>query len=453
MKIVIVGDGKVGYTLTKQLSQEGHDIVIIDSNRVVLKESQEELDVATVGGNGVSVEVQREAGVASSDLFIAATSSDETNLLCCIVAKKLGCRHTIARVRNPEYDQHIRFMRDELGLSMVINPEKAAALEIYRLLQFPTFLKRDSFARGSAELVELKLNEGNPLIDKRLEQFRNVMDVKALVCAVDRGGKVTIPNGAFELKLGDKLTIAADANDLVRLLKGLNIYTPKAHRVMIIGGSRMAYYLAQRLISGRIRLTIIEKKLSVCEELSELLPEATIIHGNGTDQALLLSEGIASMDAVVTLTGMDEENLIVSMYADYLGVPKSITKISRTEYSAVFENKGIGSIVSPKLLTSNEIVRYVRAMDDSAGVSAVTLHRIANDKAEALEFSVTATTPRLGIPLHELKLKKDILLACIIRARKVIIPAGGDFLQKGDSVIVVTGANNTIAELKNIFRE
>ena len=353
MKIVIVGDGKVGYTLTKRLSEEGHDIVVIDRDRNVLLQSQEMLDVAVVDGNGASVEVQLEAGVATSDLLIAATSGDEINLLCCVVARKLGCRHTIARVRNPEYDQQIGFLKDELGLSMVINPEKQAALEIFRLLQFPTFLKRDSFAKGSVELVELKIKEGNVLAGKRLDQFRTLANVNALVCAVDRGDTITIPKGNFTLQVGDKITIAADAGDLVKLIKNLGVYTPKAQHVMIIGGSRTAKYLAQRLIRSKAKLTIIEKDKDRCLALSEDLPEATVVHGNGTVQELLLEEGIAKMDAVVTLTGMDEENLIVSMFADYLGVPKSVTKINRTEYNNVYESRGIDSTVSPKLLTAD----------------------------------------------------------------------------------------------------
>lgn len=451
MKIVIVGDGKVGYTLTKRLSQEGHDIVVIDNNRSVLLQSQESLDVAVVDGNGASVEVQREAGVGSSDLLIAATSGDETNLLCCMVARKLGCRHTIARVRNPEYDQQTRFLKDELGLSMVVNPEKAAALEIFRLLQYPSFLKRDSFAKGSVELVELKIKENNVLANTRLDQFRMLANVNALVCAVDRGGTVTIPKGSFSLQVGDKLTIATDAGDLVRLVKNLGVYTPKAQHVMIIGGSRTAKYLAQRLIRSKVKLTIIEKEEKRCLELSESLPDATIVHGNGTVQELLIEEGIRKMDAVVTLTGMDEENLIVSMFADFIGVPKSVTKINRTEYNNVYENKGIDSIVSPKLLTTNEIIRYVRAMDDTTGGSVVTLYRIVDGKAEALEFSVKNDAPYIGIPLHKLRLKPDILIASIIRARRVIIPSGSDEIQKGDTVIIVTTADHTIAELRDIF--
>ena len=451
MKVVIVGDGKVGYTLTKSLSEEGHDLVVIDNNKRILLASQESLDVAVVDGNGASVEVQREAGVDTADLLIAATNGDETNLLCCMVAKKLGCKHTIARVRNPEYDQQIRFMRDELGLSMVINPEKAAALEIFRLLQFPSFLKRDSFAKGSVELVELKIKENNVLANTRLDQFRMLANVNALVCAVDRGGTVTIPKGSFSLQVGDKLTIATDAGDLVRLVKNLGVYTPKAQHVMIIGGSRTAKYLAQRLIRSKVKLTIIEKEEKRCLELSESLPEATIVHGNGTVQELLIEEGIRKMDAVVTLTGMDEENLIVSMFADFIGVPKSVTKINRTEYNNVYENKGIDSIVSPKLLTTNEIIRYVRAMDDTTGGSVVTLYRIVDGKAEALEFSVKNDAPYIGIPLHKLRLKPDILIASIIRARRVIIPSGSDEIQKGDTVIIVTTADHTIAELRDIF--
>lgn len=451
MKIVIVGDGKVGYTLTKRLSQEGHDIVVIDNNRSVLLQSQEALDVAVVDGNGASVEVQREAGVGSSDLLIAATSGDETNLLCCMVARKLGCRHTIARVRNPEYDQQTRFLKDELGLSMVINPEKAAALEIFRLLQYPSFLKRDSFAKGSVELVELKIKENNVLANTRLDQFRTLSNVNALVCAVERGGMVSIPKGNFSLQVGDKLTIATDAGDLVRLIKNLGVYTPKAQHVMIIGGSRTAKYLAQRLISSKVKLTIIEKNEKRCQELSETLPEATIVHGNGTEQGLLIEEGIRKMDAVVTLTGMDEENLIVSMFADYIGVPKSVTKINRTEYNNVYENKGIDSIVSPKLLTTNEIIRYVRAMDDTTGGSVVTLYRIVDGKAEALEFSIKNDAPYNNIPLHKLRLKPNLLIASIIRARKVIIPSGNDEIHKGDTVIIVTTTDHAIAELRDIF--
>ena len=371
--------------------------------------------------------------------------------MCCMVAKKLGCKHTIARVRNPEYDQQIRFMRDELGLSMVINPEKAAALEIFRLLQFPSFLKRDSFARGNAELVELKLKDGNPLIGKPLQQFRTVADVNALVCAVERDNEIHIPKGDFTLHLGDKVTIAADAADLVKLIKNLKVYSPKAQRVMIVGGSRTAAYLAQRLIRNKIDLTIVEQDEKRCMDLSEALPQATVINGNGTDQRLLLSEGIASADAVVSLMGIDEENLLVSMFASYVGVPKSITKISRNEYNPIFESMGMDSIVSPKLLTANEIVRYVRAMEDTTGGSVLTLYKIVDGKAEALEFKVCGSSAITQTALKDPALKPNTLIAGIIRGRKTIIPTGEDKIMPGDKVVVLA-ANRRLHDLTDIIK-
>lgn len=452
MKIVVAGDGKVGYTLTKLLSKEGHDVVVIDSNRRVLSESQEALDVAVVGGNGASVEVQREAGVSKSDIFIAATSSDEVNLLCCIVARKLGCPNTIARVRNPEYDQQISFLKNDLGLSMAVNPEKAAAREIFRLLQFPSFLKRDSFARGRVELVELRLREDSMLVDKRLDELSGIFRSDCLICAVDRDGDVTIPSGNFRLLAGDKISIAAESSALADLLQTLGIgKTKKVRRVMIIGGSRIATYLSRQLIQRKISVTIIEKNADRCKELCELLPAALVIHGNGTVQDMLLSEGIQETDALIALTGMDEENLIASMFANYVGVPKTITKINSVEYSMVFSKIGIDTIISPKLLTANEIVRYVRAISETGDGTIQTLYRFIEGKAEALEFIVPEAGSFLGVPLSELQLKPNVLLACIIRGRKMIIPSGSDAMQARDSVVVVTAADGAISNLTDIL--
>jgi len=453
MKIVIVGDGKVGFTLTKLLSKEGHDLVVIDSNSAVLRESQEALDVAVVTGNGACVEVQRDADVQHSDVLIAATSSDEINLLCCMVARKLGCRSTIARVRNPAYDSQLRLLKEELGLSLSINPERAAAREIFRLLQFPSFLKRDSFAKGRVELVELKLKRDNILVNRKLSELSGFVRLNALICAVDRDGEITIPSGSFELHEADKITIAADAAELVNLLRQLNIGTQKTQSVMIVGGSRIAEYLSAMLLRAHVRVTIVEKSHARCEALAEALPEAMVIHGDGSQKDLLLSEGIRQTDALVTLTGMDEENLIISMFGNYIGVSKTITKINRTEYSEVFADKGIDTIVSPKLLTADEIVSYVRAMDNTAGGSVVTLYRIAGGGAEALEFFVKNDAPYLNIPLSRLALKPNILVASIIRARKVILPKGGDSMQKGDTVVVVTPGEQVIYDLKDIFIE
>ena len=453
MKIVIVGDGKVGFTLTKLLSEEGHDLVIIDSNSAVLRESQEVLDVAVVTGNGACVEVQRNADVQHSDVLIAATSSDEINLLCCMVARKLGCRSTIARVRNPAYDAQLRLLKEELGLSLSINPERAAAREIFRILQLPSFLKRDSFAKGRVELVELKLKHDNALVNKKLSELSGLGRLNALICAVNRDGEITIPSGSFELREGDKITIAADTAGLANLLRQLHVGIQKAQNVMIVGGSRIAEYLAAMLLRAHVHVTIIEKHCTRCEMLAETLPEALIIHGDGSQQELLLSEGIRQTDALVTLTGMDEENLIISMFGNYIGVPKTITKINRTEYSEVFADKGIDTIVSPKLLTADEIVSYVRAMSNTVGGSVVTLYRIAGGKAEAVEFFIKSDAPYLNIPLSQLALKPNILIASIIRARKVILPKGNDSMQKGDTVVVITPTQRAISDLKDIFAE
>ncbi len=454
MKIIVVGDGKVGYTLTQQLSLEDHELVVIDNNPAVLRELQESLDVAILVGNGASVEIQRKAEVPTADILIAATSRDEVNLLCCMVARKLGCKNTIARVRNPEYDQNLRLLKEELALSLHINPERATAREIFRLLQFPSFLQRDSFAKGRVELVELKLKPGNVLIDKRLSEMSSIGfdKLRALICTVDRAGEVTIPGGHFRLREGDKITVAADATEIAKLLKVLHISSHGTESAMIIGGGRIAEYLAKMLLAARVQVTIVERNIDRCKELCELLPDALVLQGDGTQQEFLLSEGIESTDALVTLTGIDEENLIVSMFGDHIGVPKTITKINRTEYAAVFKDKGIDTIVSPKLLTANEIISYVRAIDNTSGGSVVTLARIVNGNAEAMEFFLNADAPYLGVPLHELTLKPNRLIAAIIRAKKVIIPKGGDHMERGDTVIVIAPAESATADMKDIFR-
>ncbi len=452
MKIVIVGDGKVGYTLTHQLLEEGHDIVVIDSNPEVLEESLEKLDVMVVNGNGATLKTQGEADVANSDLLIAATSADEINLLCCILAKKLGCRHTICRMRNPDYAQSIQFMRDDFGLSMTVNPELTAAREIFRMLQFPSFLKRDSFAKGRVEIVELKISSESSLVGKRLEQLSDVLKgVKVLVCAVERGDDVYIPDGSFDIQAGDKITVTAPRSELVKLIKALNIGNQKIKNVIIIGGSRIAAYLSDDLIKSGVNVKIIEQNYEKCRQLSERLPGAVIINGDGSLQDFLISEGIEKADAVVSLTNIDEENLIISMYADYCGVHKTVTKIDRTEYIHLFRDRGIGSVVCPKMLTSYEIIRYVRAMENTTGGSVKTLHRIVDEKVEALEFAATQNTKYLGEPLKKINLKSNILIACINRMGRVIIPSGNDYISVGDTVIVVTTADRKFNDINDIF--
>ncbi len=453
MNIVIVGDGKVGSALTLQLAKEGHDVVVIDSNKMVLQEAQQALDINVVHGNGATLKVQKMANVDTSDLLIAATSADEVNLLCCILARKLGCGHTIARVRNPEYYSQLFLLKDELGLNMMVNPERATAREIFRLLQFPSFLKRDSFAKGRVEIVELALRPGSPLIGVRLSELHKVIKLKVLVCAVERGSQVFIPDGSFQLEEGDRLSVTASAGDLARLIRGLGIQQKKVRDVMIVGGSRIAIYLAMELLNTGVDVKLIEIDEERCELLADVLPKATVIHADGSNRYVLDSEGLARTDAAVTLTDMDEENLIISMYANYLGTCKVITKINRTDFTEVLSDKGIDCVVSPKELCCNDIVRYVRAMGNRKGESVITLHRIVGDRVEALEFRAGRQLSQLGKRLADVRLKPNTLIACINRRGKMILPKGSDTIEAEDSVIVVALSDQVIDDLSDIFLE
>ncbi len=453
MKIVIVGDGKVGSALTVQLSKEGHDVVVIDNNKMVLQEAQQFLDISVVHGNGAALKVQKMANVNNSDLLIAATSADETNLLCCIMARKLGCKHTIARVRNPEYYTQLFSLKDELGLNLMINPEYSTAHEIFRLLQFPSFLKRDSFAKGRVEIVEVELREGNLLVGASLSELPKLVKVKVLVCAVERGSEVFIPDGSFILEQGDRLSFTASSSDLAKLIRNLGLTQKKVRDVMIIGGSRIAFYLAENLIHTGVSVKLIEIDENRCKELADMLPKATIIHADGSDKGVLDSEGLGQIDAVVTLTDIDEENLIISMYANYLGTYKVITKINRTEFSDVLSGKGIDCVVSLKDLCCSDIVRYVRAMGNSKADSVITLHHIVRDKVEALEFRADKQLPQLGKKLSQVYLRPNTLIACLTRRGRIIIPQGSDTIEKDDTVIVVAPADQSINNLNDIFVE
>lgn len=453
MKIVIVGDGKVGFALTEQLAREGHDVVVIDNSKRALVNAAERLDVVSVLGNGASLSIQREAGAGESDLLIAATASDEINLLCCIVAKKLGCARTIARVRNPEYSEQLRFLKDELGLSMTINPERTAAMEIYRMLRFPAFLKRDTYAKGRAQIVEVVLREDFPYYEKPLAQMSEMTRIRALICAVKRGNEVCIPDGSFRLRRGDKIYATAPTENQAGLVNLLGVNIGKVRRVMIVGGSNIAYYLAEQLIASGIRVHIIEQKPERCAILAERLPKAVVINADGSDQQVLRAEGISECDALVTLTNIDEENMIISMYGAHMGVPKVITKINRTEYIEVFRDRGLDSIVSPKLLTADSIVRYVRSMYNAEPEAMQALYRLADGTVDAMEFIASQTTKNLGRTLREIRLKPNILIACIVRDGEVIIPRGDDRIQEDDSVFVAAAAKHMISELNDIFAD
>lgn len=452
MKIVIVGDGKVGQALTGRLAEEGHDVVVIDSSPKALRTSVEVHDVMGVSGNGASYAVQKEAGVGEADLLIAATSGDELNLLCCMVAKKLGARHTIARVRNPDYADQLVLMKEELGLSMTVNPELAAAMEIARMLRFPSALKLDSFARGQVELVEIKVKADSPLLGQALYALSSRLGIRVLICAVRRGEDVYIPSGDFVLQEGDKISITASPDQLDSLFRKLGIYRHKIHRVMVVGGGRIAYYLAKQLLKLGMSVKIIEQDAARCEQLSETLPKAHIILGDGTERELLEEEGIADMDALVAVTGMDEENIIISMYAGTLGLAKVVTKINRMSFQEILDGAGIESVITPKGITVNQIVRYVRAMENSKGSNVETLHRIVGGRVEALEFNVAKNCQGelTGIPLKDLRTRKNLLIACIIRGRQILYPGGNDTIEEGDNVIVVT-TEHQLQDLSDIL--
>lgn len=452
MNIIIAGDGKVGSMLTRQLSTEGHDITIIDSNAKVLEASMERYDIIAVHGNCASMDILLEAGVKDADLLIAATSEDEVNLLCCTTAHALNPKlHTIGRIRNPEYTEQIYRMRNVFGLSMVINPENQTAIEIDRLLKYPGFLRRDTFAKGRTEIVELRVKAGSKLCNIRLMDLQSIVRCKVLVCAVLRDGTASAPKGDFILREGDRVFFTALSQNLTTLLKNLDILTRRVRSVTICGGGRISYYLASRLKKSGISARIIEKDYQRCQELCALLPGCDIIHGDIGDQELLDSEGLSRSDALVTLTGMDEMNMIVSMYAATQGVPQVITKLGHTGNRSLIDSLSLGSVITPRDLVCSNIVRYVRAMENQTG-AAISVHTIADGQAEALEFLVDEHTLHCGKPLKEVKLKPNILLVSISHGANTEIANGDSVFLQGDTVVIVdTNSREIIRQLNDIF--
>ena len=453
MRIIIAGDGKVGLALTRLLSQEGHDLVTIDSNRAVLERDMQQFDVMTVVGNCATMATLNEAKVQQAEVLIAATSADEINLLCCLTARKMNpTLHTIARVRSPEYREQLYMMRGEFGLSLIINPEREAAKEIFRLLQLPGFLKRETFAKGRVEIVELRVLERSPLENVILNHLPHVLGCKVLVCAVIRDGYALIPSGDTMLRRGDHIYVTAPVTVLSYLMKRLGITQKKIRHAMLIGGGRMGYYLARQLLATGMDVKIIETNAKRCEELSQLLPEATILHGDGTDQRLLLEEGIEHMDAIAALTGIDEENIIISLFAGRTTRAKVITKVNRSSYEPLVASLSLDSVFYPRNICADNVVRYVRAMQNSdAYASMETLCKIVSNKVEAMEFRVTASADFCGIPLQDLHTKDGLLIGCISRGGKTITPRGSDTIEVGDSVIVVT-THGGLRSLNDIFR-
>ena len=439
MKMVIIGDGKVGYRLAKQLSEENYNVVLIDNNEGKLTETINKLDIICITGDGVSADVQKEAGVPEADLVIACASTDELNMLSCLIAKRLGAENTIARVRNPIYYQQIDILKEDLHLSMAINPELTVANEISRVLIFPSANKVETFVKGKMELVEVPLREGNPIIGMSLAEMYKKFQIKILVCAVQRGREVFIPDGSFALELGDKLHIAATHKQLERLFRAFGSHKKKIKKVMIGGGGRVSYYLARQLSVMGMEVKIIEQNRKKCEHLCELLPKATIIHGDATDHELLLEEGIHEADAFVALTGLDEENIIAGLFAKAQGVHKIIAKVNEDSRARMVESLGLDSLVSAKTATADAIISYVRARQNSySNANVETMYRLVDDRVEALEFLIKEDAYYTNVPLKDLPTKPNNLIACIGRDRQIIIPSGNDSLQKGDSVVVIT---------------
>ena len=451
MKIIIAGVGKIGRTLAKQLAAEGHDLTLIDEKNRVLENTVEHFDAMGVNGNCASMEVLKSAGIGETDLVIAVTNADEVNLLCCLTAHGLNPNvHTIARIRDPEYAEQIMTMREVFPLSMTVNPEKRAAQEIERLLKFPGFLRRESFAKGRAEIVELRVDKGSPLKNVSLMELRNVVKCKVLVCAVLRDGEAIAPRGDFVLQEGDRIFVTAATSELAVLLKNLGIITHRVRKVLLCGGGKVSYYLASLLEKGKIDVRLLEKNYERCVELAEDLPDTSVVHGDCSNMEVLEAQGFDQCDALVTLTGLDETNMIVSLYGEKRGVRQIITKISREENNSIANELTLGSVINPRELCSNHIVRYVRAMENQVG-AAVSVHAIADGKAEAVEFLVDGATKHCGVPLKEIKLKKNVLMAAITHGTRTQIPSGDSYFQKGDSVVVVTSGRGILRNINDIF--
>ncbi len=452
MNIIIAGDGKVGSTLARHLAAEKHDITLIDNNQHVLNTSLGSLDVMAVHGNCAAMETLRDAGVMDAKLLIAATSADEVNLLCCTTAHGMNPNlHTIARIRNPEYTEQIFSMRDVFALSMAINPEKQAASEIHRLLKYPGFLRRDTFAKGRTEIVELRVDKDSKLCNISLFDMPNIVKTKVLVCAVLRDGKALVSNsGSFVLREGDRIFVTAPTANLSVMLRNLGIITRRARRVLLCGGGRVSYYLASLLEKDGVAVQIIESDRERCVELAQALPETGVICADATDQSILENEGLADCDALVSLTGMDELNMIISLYATSRGTPQVITKLGHAENRKIIDSLSLGSIVCPKELCCSTILRYVRAMQNQTG-AALSLHTIADGQAEAVEFLVDSSTRHCGTALKDLKLRPNVLIASITHGSKTEVPNGNSSFGEGDSLVVVTSGRGVLQQLNDIF--
>ncbi|MGN0375544.1 MAG: Trk system potassium transporter TrkA [Butyrivibrio sp.] len=438
LNIIIVGCGKVGATIIEQLSKEGHDITIIDTNPHKIQEITNLFDIIGLTGNGASYSVQMEAGIKNADLIISVTGSDELNLLCCTIASQVGKCAAIARVRTPDYSKEVNYLRNRLGLALIINPELEAAKEIAHILCLPTALEVNSFAHNQAELIKFKIPRDNLLDGITIAELGKNIEHKILICAVERGGDVYIPTGNFGLMAGDVISFVASSRVAKLFLEAIGFKTTKVKDSTIIGGGKVAYYLAEKLLRRGISVKIIESSRQRCEELSVLLPKAIIINGDGTDEELLKEEGISYTESFVPLTGIDEENILLTLYAKKVSNAKVITKINRINFGEVIGSLDLGSVVYPRYITAEAIIAYVRAKKESMDRNIETLYHMFDSRVEAIEFRVTETEGLTGIPFKDLSLKKNVLISFINRKGSIIIPSGQDCVLPGDTVMIVT---------------
>lgn len=452
MNIIIVGSGKVGRTIADNLNSEGYSITVIDRSIHALEKLNDTQNIMTVEGNGATLSVLKDANISDCDLLVAVTASDELNLYTCLIAKNAGVKRTIARVRNPEYTKDLHFVKDDLKLSLAINPEFICARELTRMLKFPGVESMTSFARGNIDLIKIRITEKSPLADKKVVQSSHILKDGVRICTVERDGECYIPYGDFVIKTGDLISFVAPSKVATKLLKSLGIISNRGRSVMLLGGSKIAYYLTKELIEANIDVKIIDNNRDRCVELSELLDKALIIHGDAMDQDLLLSEGIEHADAIVSMMNTDEENLVSSLYAQKINPnAKIITEIGNLKISSVFDNLPLEIMFNPKKITGEHIMRYVRAVNNSRDSQFESVHPISEGKAEALEFRVRKENAITNTPLAKLTIKQDVQIACINRQGKIIIPTGSDSIEIGDIVIVVT-KHKGLSDLEDILR-
>ncbi|MBE6858977.1 MAG: Trk system potassium transporter TrkA [Ruminococcus sp.] len=451
MDIIIVGCGKVGSALAEELCEE-HNITVIDRNEDLISSVINDFDVMGIVGNCICTDILEEANIAKTSIFIAVTDSDEVNILSCMIARNMGARHCIARVRNPEFDRQLVFMRDRLGISMMVNPDYNAANEIAKVLRYPEAINIDSFAKGRVELAEIRINSGSILENVVLSQLSKRLRLDVLICAVQRGDELIIPNGNFMLRADDKIHVTASHSSMVKFLRSISAaYREKRVKsAVLIGGGRIAYHLSQQLIEMGVKVKIIEIDEDRCIALSENLNKVSISHADGTDHDILAEERVFDADAVVTLTGIDEENILLSLIAKKNGVEKVVTKVNRMSLIELSDTLNLDSVISPKTIMVEQILQYVRAKQNSLGNRVTTLYRLVNDRLEAIEFVVRDKADYVDVPLKELKLRSGILIASIVRGNDLIIPRGDDCLKQGDSVVVIT-TNTGFHDLSNIF--